>query len=109
MTEHKVPEITIDHFLLEHSDKLLDLSNNFGHGGPILMLLSPHALYEVNNFWTPLLTQPRHRRSECQCASVHVKQDVLTGRTADVSIQRPRKLRAHSSPEPTSSDTELQR
>ena len=73
MTEQKVPEITIDHFLLKHSDKLLDLSNDFGHGGPILMLLSPHALYEVNNFWTPLLTQPRHRRSEYRCASVLVK------------------------------------
>ncbi len=68
MTEHRVGVHNEDHFLLGLSDKLLDLSHDFGHGGPVLMLLGPHTLYEIYNFWTPLLTQSRHRRSEGRCA-----------------------------------------
>ncbi len=43
--------------LLVLTDELLELSHNLGDGGPVLMFLRPHVLYEVYNFRTPLLTQ----------------------------------------------------
>ena len=43
--------------LLVLTDELLKLHHNLGYGGPVLVFLRPHALYEVYNFRTPLLTQ----------------------------------------------------
>ena len=46
-----------EYILLVLTDELLELGHNFGHGGPVMMFLCPHAFYEVYNFRTPLLTQ----------------------------------------------------
>jgi len=39
------------------SDHVLEEFDDFGHGGPVLVFLSPHALYKVDDLWTPLLSQ----------------------------------------------------
>lgn len=36
---------------------------DFRHGRPVLMLVCPHALYEVYNLRTPLFAQSGDRRS----------------------------------------------
>ena len=59
MIKHKVKAFVIGEtiVLLVLTDELLKLRHNLGHGGSVMMFLSPHALYEVYNFRTPLLTQ----------------------------------------------------
>jgi hypothetical protein len=58
MIEQKIEGCVIENnFLLVLTGELLKLGHNLRHGGPVMVFLHPHALYEVYNLRTPLPTQ----------------------------------------------------
>ena len=44
-------------------NEALELVDDFGHRRAILMILRPHALDEIDNLWTPSISEPVNRRS----------------------------------------------
>lgn len=58
------------------ANKDFNLLDHFRHRGTILVILSPHAFDEVDNLWTPAISQSTERWSESARVSLSDTQPI---------------------------------